>query len=45
MIHSTRRKEKSEAQLRALDVAININLPVTRNEDEVILRTKEEIVN
>ena len=45
MISSARRKEKSEQELRNLDIPININLPITVNEKEVTLRSKEEIIN
>ncbi|WMX54538.1 DUF4272 domain-containing protein [Peribacillus sp. R9-11] len=45
MKSSTIRKEQSENILGTLNVPINVQLPLAENEDEVSLRTKEEIIN
>lgn len=39
------RKKRSEKILKTLKVPINKHLPFTENEEEVSLRTKEEIIN
>lgn len=39
------RKKRSEKILKTLKVPINKHLPLTENEEEVSLRTKEEIIN
>jgi hypothetical protein len=45
MKDSIKRKNESEAKLKVLAIPINIYLPTTENEDEVTIRTKEEIVD
>jgi hypothetical protein len=42
---TTERKIQSENQLKKLGVPINENLPLTESESEVIVRTKEEIID
>ncbi|WP_129692480.1 DUF4272 domain-containing protein [Gottfriedia acidiceleris] len=45
MDHTTERKLQSELQLKKLGVPINENLPLTEQDNEVKVRTKEEIIN
>ena len=45
MQSSTRRKVHSEQKLKNLQVPLNINLPRTVDENEVTLRSKEEIID
>ncbi|MFJ8072024.1 DUF4272 domain-containing protein [Peribacillus sp. NPDC096447] len=45
MKSSKKRKKQSEKILKTLKVPINKHLPLTENEEEVSLRTKEEIIN
>ncbi len=45
MKSSKKRKKVSEKILKTLKVPINKHLPLTENEEEVSLRTKEEIID
>ncbi|WP_350301368.1 DUF4272 domain-containing protein [Peribacillus frigoritolerans] len=45
MSSSKKRKKQSEKILKTLKVPINKHLPLTENEEEASLRTKEEIID